>query len=267
MTEALKTLLQHYGTLAIALHRLMSQRPGTEHESLNAYYESLGTPLPEEPVLVVGISKDGEARFLNEGEHDVMFEDDSGQERGNVTVLELPEDEFWFFRSFRPAIFDLDNDLPHFVYAMGIVDAFAMFEGYLSNMLKERLRQHPRLMGSQRRLTYEQIHEAASKGDIVETMIDREIRELTYLSLSDLLTRMRERLGFRDLTSEYDEAVCQLALVRNCLLHNQGKADRKLSECSSAYQSGDTIHCDMKTVDSAINNLRKLAYEIDRGFP
>ena len=267
MTEELKTLLQHYGTLAVTLHHLMSQRPGTEHESLNSYYKSLGNPLPDEPVLIVRISKDGETRFLNAREHDVMFEDDSGQERGNVTVWELPEEEFWFFRAFRPGIFDLDKDLPHFVYAMGIVDAFAMFEGYLSDLLKERLRQHPRLMGSQRHLSYEQILEAASKDDIVETMIDREIAEFTYISLSDLLTRMRERLGFRDLTSNYDEAVCELALVRNCLLHNHGKADRKLSEYSSAYQSGDTIRCDMKAVDSAINNLRKLAYEIDRGLP
>ena len=79
---------------------------------------------------------------------------------------------------------------------MGSIDAYAMFEGYLSDLLKERLRQHPRLMGSQRHLSYEQILEAASKDDTVETMIDREIAKFTYLSLSDLLTRMRERLGF-----------------------------------------------------------------------
>ena len=266
ITEGLKALLQHYGTLAVTLHHLMSERPATHYESLDAYYESLGNPLPDEPVLMVRISKDGETRFLKKGEHDVMFEDDSGQETGNVTVWELPENEFWFYRAFRPGIFDLNRDLPNFLYAMGIVDAFGIFEGYLSDLLKERLRQHPRLMGSKRQLSYEQIFEAASKDDIVETMIDREIGELTYLSLSDLLTKMRKRIGFRDLTCDYDKAVCELAIVRNCLLHNHGKADRKLSEYSSAYQSGDTIRCDMKMVDSAINTLRRLAYEIDRTF-
>jgi hypothetical protein len=140
MTEELKELLQQYGVLAVSLSQLSSERPGSQYESLDEYYKSLGGPLPDEPTLVVRISKDREIRFLKEGEHDVAFEDEEGNKPGIVTVWELPEDEFWFFRAFRPALFGLEKTLPGFVFEMGVTHAYAMFEGYLSDILRSRLR-------------------------------------------------------------------------------------------------------------------------------
>ena len=125
--------LRYLIRLTDALHRrglddrviyLVAERPGTEYASLDEYYRSLGKPLPDEPVLVVRISKDGETRFLEKEEHDVQFNDDSGQKAGVVTVCELPEDEFWFFQAFRPGLFDLESDLPQFMYDICIVNAF-----------------------------------------------------------------------------------------------------------------------------------------------
>src|SRR5512143_1274909 len=120
MTDELRALLQQYGILTVTMHQLMRERPGASHENLEDYYRSLGNPLPDEPVLVVRISKDGETRFLSENKHDVRFEDDAGQETGKVTVWELPEDEFWFFRAFRPGFFDLEKELPPFTYSMAV---------------------------------------------------------------------------------------------------------------------------------------------------
>jgi len=44
MTYLLKTLLHEYGMLSVSLSKLEGERPGNPHESLNAYYESMGTP-------------------------------------------------------------------------------------------------------------------------------------------------------------------------------------------------------------------------------
>src|SRR5215831_19177176 len=74
MTDLLKALLHEYGVLSVSLSKLEAERPGNPHESLNAYYETLGMPYegsagiireklaalgPDEPGIVVRISSDG----------------------------------------------------------------------------------------------------------------------------------------------------------------------------------------------------------------
>jgi hypothetical protein len=95
MTGHLRDLLEEYGVLVVSLGQLVRERPGSPHETLDAYYESLGGLLPDEPALVVRISKDREVHFLKEGEHDVTFKDEEGNHTGVITVWELPEQEFW----------------------------------------------------------------------------------------------------------------------------------------------------------------------------
>ena len=214
MTDDCRSLLQQYGILTVSLSQLARERPGSQYESLEDYYKSLGASyaslyetrlLPDEHALVVRISKDGEMRFLDEGQHDVIFADEQGKKSGIITVWELPEDEFWFFRAFRPALFGLEKALPGFLFEMGITAAYAMFEGYLSAIIRARLRQHPRLMSGQRELKYEQVFLAESKETLIESMIEREMRELMYLSLPDLLRKLRDQMGFKSLADEHDE--------------------------------------------------------------
>ena len=168
MTEELKELLQQYGMVSVSLSHLASERPGNKFASLEEYYQSFGGLLPDEPAIVVRISKDGELRFLHEGEHDVSFQDKEGKKVGVVTVWEMPEDEFWFFKAFRPGLFDLDKDLPRFLYEMGVTYCYALFESYLSEILRYRFRAHPLMLGSQREMKYGDILEAKSKENLVD---------------------------------------------------------------------------------------------------
>jgi hypothetical protein len=266
MTKELKEVLQKYGVLSVALAHLRSERPGNKYQSLEEYYRSLGGPLPDELALVVRISKDGQMRFLREGEHDVVFKDEEGNKTGVITVWELPEDEFWYFRAFRPALFDLEIDLPPFIYEIGITYAYAVFEGYLSDILRGRIREHPRLMGGQRQVTYEQVLDSSSKEALVETMIDREVRDLTYLPIGDVLRKMREKLGFRSLTDIHDKPLAGLSLLRNCLLHNGGRVDSKLAELEPTRKHSDKILLAMEDVDHAVNVLRTAGHAIDQAF-
>jgi hypothetical protein len=275
MTQELTELLQQYGILTVSLSQLARERPGSPHESLEEYYKSLGASyvslcetrlLPDEHALVVRISKDGEMRFLDEGQNEVMFADQHGKKTGIVTVWELPEDEFWFFRAFRPALFGLEKALPGFLFEMGITHAYAMFEGYLSAIIRVRLRQHPRLMSSQRELKYEQVFLADSKETLIESMIEREMRELMYLSLPDLLRKLRDQMGFKSLADEHDERVNYLSLLRNCLLHNRAMVDVKLASCRPILQKDEKLSINQEDVTSAVNVLRKFAYQIDQIF-
>jgi hypothetical protein len=266
MTKGLKDLLQQYGLLSVTLSKLRSERPGNEHASLDAYYESLGGVLPDEPVVLVKVSKDNERHFLEEGGHGVVFKDEEGKKTGTVTVWELPEDEFWFFRAFRPAYFELEKALPSVLYEMGLVHSYAMFEAYLTDILRARLLQHPRLMGGQRQFTYDQIFEASSKSAIIAEMVEREIRELMYLPLLGLLEKMRDKLGFSSLTEEYDEPVNRLSLARNCLLHNGRKADKRLVNCGWKIEHGERLLLGENDVSDAVTVLRKFAHQVDLAF-
>ena len=266
MTEELRALLQQFGSLSAAIARLRCERPGSEYETLEEYYSALGLPLADEPTLVVKISEDGQARVLKEGHHDIEFRNQTGTKVGQVTVWELPEDEFWYFKAFRPEIFKLDIDLPAFMYEMSIAYAYSVFEGYISDLLRLLLRKHPQLMGSKREITYEQIFEAKSRDDLIEAMIEREMRDLTYLPLLGLITKMREKFGFRKLTSEYDVRANRVSLIRNCLLHNRGIVDAKLARADASFKESEKLCITIADVDHATLVLRKAAYAIDKCF-
>ncbi len=266
MTDELQDLLTQYGILSVSLSQLKSERPGSEHESLEAYYRSLGGILPDEPCIVCRISKDGETHFLDENKHDVTFQDEEGKKVGQVTVWELPEDEFWFFRAFRPGLFDITKDLPGYLYEIGIVYAYSLFEGYLSEIMHFLLRRHPQLMGGKRQLTYQHVFDTNTKEELIEELIDRQLRDLMYLPIAGVLHEMREQFGFRSLTLEYDSSITRLSLLRNCLLHNRKRVDAKLAAIQPVLKQSDRLSVSISDVHDAVRVLRKFAYKIDCAY-
>jgi len=157
MTYLLKTLLHEYGILSVSLSKLEGERPGNPHESLNAYYESMGAPYegpasvmrekiaaldPDEPKLVVGISADGSMKMRAFDEN----EPDSEGKPSGVKFLELPEDEFYFFKAFRHGLFEWEKQVPTFLLQMAFVHAYTLFENYLRSILSLRLTEQPELL-------------------------------------------------------------------------------------------------------------------------
>lgn len=251
MTDLLKTLLHHYGLLYVTVSQLERERPGNPSESLNAYYETLGPLTPDEPALVVRISPDGETRFLPDDgdEKEPRIGEESGSAR--VTVWELPEAEFYFFNAFRPGLFDLEKGLPAFLLQIALVYSYKLLENYV---------------GLTKQLTYREVFASESKEDLVQRLIDREVYRLTYESIVSVLEKMRSDLGFRTLTRDYDQAVYQLSLTRNCLLHNAGKVDPKLAAIAPSLDVGENIEVQSSSVSQAINTCRRFCADVDRTF-
>jgi hypothetical protein len=272
MTYLLKTLLHEYGMLSVSLSKLEGERPGNPHESLNAYYESMGTPYegpaelmrekiaaldPDEPKLVVGISPDGSTK--------IRSFDESNPE-GNLAVWELPEDEFYFFKAFRHGLFEWEKQVPTFLLQMAFVHAYTLFENYLRGILSLRLQAHPQQIGLKKQITYAEIFASASKEEIMDRIIDRELSQLMYEPIESLLAKMRETFGFRNLSDTHDDAIRRLALTRNCLMHNAGKVSDKLAKTDSALTEGQQIAIQSKTISEAIHTYRTFCLEVDQGF-
>jgi hypothetical protein len=263
LTNSLKELLRQYGMLAVSLDQLERERPGNPHASLQAYYDSLGTPPPGMPVLVVRVSADGEIRFRSPSQSDPEAAKYVAA-GAKVTVWELPEDEFHFFEAFRPALFDLEKRLPRFLLGMALVYGYTLFEDYLAQVIRGRLTEYPAQMGAEKHVTYRQILESASKEELLEKLVDRELYQLMHEPVCAILGRLRSQFGLRSLTEQYDDAVCRLSMMRNCLMHNAAKVSSQLAAADKVLVVGEELHVDSDLVSHAIGVFRKLAVAIDR---
>lgn len=260
MTELLKRLLHAYGMLYITITQLEESRPGTCHDSLKEYYDSLGSAEPGEPTLIVRVSKDGETRILR---------DFTGPEvpdhlrSGDVTLMELPEDEFYFFRAFRSGAFDLQREVPAFIFEMSLVYSYALFETYISDIIRLRLKSHPAQLGMAKQVTVAQVLASADKDALLDFMIDRELNQIMYEPIGAVLTRLRDGLGLRSLQPDFDQEIVKLSLVRNCLMHNGGNSDEKVAALDPMAPLGKKIVVSGDHVRSAIETCRRAAAAID----
>ncbi len=277
MTELIKTLLHDYGILYVSLSKLEEERPGNRHASLNAYYETMGTPYegpasvireklaalgPDEPAIVVGISPDGSTEirgFDNENAAE-------GTPPSRLAAWELPEDEFYFFKAFRHGLFDLEKQIPAFLLQMAFVYAHTLFESYLKSILQLRLQAHPQQMGRAKQIDYGTVFDSASKEKLMAGIIESEVTLLMHEPIQAVLAKMRKSLGFRTLSETHDRALRRLSLIRNCLVHNASKVNDKLANTEPSMTEGQPITIQRNTISEAIDTYRKACREIDQTY-
>jgi len=263
VTDLLKQLLHSYGLLYVTISMLQVNRPGTSHASLSEYYESLGAAEPGEPVLVVRISADGETRFLRQNSEQLPPKLRETYGCGDVTIMELPEDEYYIFQAFRPGIFDLDKQLPSFLLQMALIYGYTLFENYLADVIRIRLRAHPAQVGLKKQITVSDVLDSDSRESLIDKIIEGELYRLMHEPIVTILESLRIRLGLRGLTAEFDKAIGILSMTRNCLIHNGGKVDSKLASMDSALSVSQALDISSVTLSDSINTCRKLCAAID----
>ena len=238
MNSILKELLHSYGLLYITVQTLQQQRPGTTHASLNDYYASLGRAEPGEPVLVVRISSDGVSRITDlKGE---QLPDDLRAQYGDgdLTLMELPEDEFYFFQAFRPGIFELEKQLPPFILQMALVHAYTLFKNYIADVVRMRLHAQPAQVGLKKQVVVADVLAFATKEDLVASIVDNEVNQVMHLPIAAILDSLRNRYGLHELPAVHDKELELLSLTRNCFVHNAGKVDHKLASADASLVIG-----------------------------
>lgn len=270
MTEFLKSLLHDYGLLHISIVTMDEAREKWSNTLGPVMSDEELSELPiakDEPVIVVKVSKGQEPDFLKPGEHAIQLTNkETGEPAGDVSVLELPEDEFYFFRAFRGGRARLATELPDFFFGMCLVHAHGLFEHYLTELLKSVFLSRPKMLGKSKALNYGDVLESyPSMNALLEKMAEKELRELFYKSWRDLLEVLRGKLGFKELPTTWDKETIEFSLIRNCLVHNRGIADVRIeAESKGKYKCDTSITIDSEMVFATINTFRKLAAEIDK---
>ena len=189
---------------------------------------------------MVRVSESGEHKLSNAEEAGLSVERSDGTILKNVSVLEMPEDEFHFFGAFRKGIFALQNELPAFIFGLGQVYAYSLFESYIVEVLKDRLGKHPECMGQKKQVNYSEVFNAPSKEALVDALISKEIKEILYLPICGVLDYLRSKLGLRHLSTDRDAPLREISLVRNCLIHNDSKVSAQLAaDFPDTYKNDD----------------------------
>lgn len=106
---------------------------------------------------------------------------------------------------------------------------YSYFEGFLTDLLKAILISRPAMLSNDRKISYRDVVEARSRDDILDQIAGREIMDLLYKNMKDIVGDLRKRYGFT-VTQEQESEMCRASLIRNCIMHNSSCADSRLGE-------------------------------------
>lgn len=124
--------------------------------------------------------------------------------------------------------------LNHAAFLLG----YAYFEAFLGDVMRAIYIKRPTMMPKEGNMLFSQIIEAGSMKKLINTMIDTEIRKVFAGSINDIQKYFKSRLQIDWPAGLNFE---QASLTRNCLMHNGGIVDKKLSS-SSQLLVGSQIH-------------------------
>lgn len=265
MNTRLARLLYDYGMIHATLafmedareKRSDSTRPALSEEQLRE------TPIGnDEPVLLVVGGTDNETSLSQPGSHDLQVLDPvtGVSHTKHVSVLKLPLEEFHFFSAFRPTLYSLSRELPAFIYGMTAVHAYGLFAAYFLESIADLLSRRPEMLGTSKQVDYGEILQCSTMDELKYRLAERFVHELGYKSCREQLEILRLRLGFRDLTNEFDDGLVEIALIRNCLVHNRGVVDSRLAqECPARFHLNTPIVADRELVDRTVRTARGFA--------
>ncbi|OAI39277.1 hypothetical protein AYO40_05945 [Planctomycetaceae bacterium SCGC AG-212-D15] len=147
---------------------------------------------------------------------------------------------------------------------MALVHAWGLFEHYLGSLVRRILLGRPVMLGRTKKIDLGDLLDSPSKEALLADVAEDEIRGLIYKTTRDQLRLLRERYGFRHLAEGDDDTIVEMSLLRNCVVHNCGVADKKLEEHSAGrYRDGAPLEIDTGLVIQSIRVFRAFASRID----
>ena len=126
------------------------------------------------------------------------------------------------------------KQLVHAAFLLG----YSYFESFLTDLIGAILFSRPAMLPRDRKLPYSEIIASQSKADILDQMVKRQILELLYKNMTDIVAELRERYGFT-ISGEQETELRKASLLRNCIMHNSTRADARLAEFDGFEENED----------------------------
>lgn len=134
--------------------------------------------------------------------------------------------------------------LPELCLRMTYVHLVTLFEAALSDIIRAALLYKPQILKSKKVISYEDILSEPDMGSLVAKIVDKEISDLTYGSIDDLIEYLKNKLHIPiEFLPEEKEELNWCKAQRNILVHNQGKVDEKFLRVrvNGKYSLGESI--------------------------
>lgn len=129
-------------------------------------------------------------------------------------------------------------------FRMTYVHLVTLFEAALSDIIRAALLYKPQILKSKKTISYEDILNEPDMTSLVAKIVDKEISDLTYGSIDDLIEYLKNKLHMPiDFLPEEKDELNWCKAQRNLLVHNQGRVDAKFLRMTAIkkYSTGESI--------------------------
>ncbi len=168
--------------------------------------------------------------------------------REDVFNLIKKEKSIWFSPDQEPTFPDsytiYQMQITHSAFLLG----YSYFEAFLADLVREIYLLRPTMLPKEKQLKYADILKTDDYRAILELMIEREIIDLFYKRIDEVVRYFEEKLILK-WPDEYKDEIVVTSYLRNCIIHNLSRVDYRLSKVSK-YKVGDKIELSSSEVHS-----------------
>ncbi|TGN17903.1 hypothetical protein [Leptospira idonii] len=127
-----------------------------------------------------------------------------------------------------------EGEINYLKYKEQILDSTTIlgcsyFENFLQDFFRTLYRQNPASLPNNRKIEIDFIKTTSTYEEILNYIIDNEIHDLFYKSITEVMETLIQKFGF-SISKENISKIQTGFLIRNCLIHNKRRYDHKLSE-------------------------------------
>lgn len=168
--------------------------------------------------------------------------------REDVFNLIKKEKSIWFSPDQEPTFPDsytiYQMQITHSAFLLG----YSYFEAFLADLVREIYLSRPKMLPKEKQLKYADILKTNDYRAILELMVEREIIDLFYKRIDEVVRYFEEKLILK-WPDEYKDEIVVTSYLRNCIIHNLSRVDYRLSKVSK-YKVGDKIELSSSEVHS-----------------
>ncbi len=116
------------------------------------------------------------------------------------------------------------KQINHSAFILG----YSYFEAFLNDLAKEIFLSRPSMLASNKTIKFEDVTNSSSYNEIILKLINKELSELFYMNIEDIIEYFSQKLNLTFLEDEKEKLI-EASLLRNCIIHNLGVANARLA--------------------------------------
>lgn len=145
-----------------------------------------------------------------------------------------------------------------------LILGYAYCEAFLTDLFKECILMNPKIMipngkksNEEKNISYLMFLNANSKDDLIEILVEKEIRNLMYKNISEIVDYSEKKLNLK--WEEIDvENLKKANKIRNCIMHNNSRVDKSLSLITNE-NIGEPLKLTLKQIHDFGLTARKIS--------